>query len=165
MSYIYWSVHWYLITLIFHHVVRRLMTTANLLWKSKVCCESWSGWFEGYVIYPLILRFRNFYFRYINDINLIWNKKKKEEFQVFLQKINNCHSTIKFECQTSHTEINFLDTKFSKLVINSALNFIQNQLINEVIYIANQKTPVLWRIVLHIVKLCIWIKFAATMQI
>ena len=49
--------------------------------------------------------------------------------------------------------------QFSKLIINSALNLIQNQLLSKVIYKANQTTSVLWRIVLHIVKLGAWIKF------
>ena len=52
-----------------------------------------------------------------------------------------------------------LAPQFSKLIINSALNLIRNQLINKVIYIANQTTSVLWRIVLHIVKFGAWIKF------
>ena len=52
-----------------------------------------------------------------------------------------------------------LAPQFSKLIINSALNFIRNQLINKVIYRANQTTSVLWRIVLHIVKFGAWIKF------
>ena len=53
-----------------------------------------------------------------------------------------------------------LAPQFSKLIINSALNLIRNQLINKVIYIANQTTFVLWRIVLYIVKFGAWIKFS-----
>ena len=53
--------------------------------------------------------------RYTDDIFLIWNGTK-EEFEVFLQKMNNSHPTIKFEYQISKTEINFLDTAIFKVV-------------------------------------------------
>ena len=62
-------------------------------------------------MYPLILRFSKCYFRYIDDIFSIWNGTK-EELEVFLQKINNCHPTIKSEYQISKTEINFLGKSF-----------------------------------------------------
>ena len=72
------------------------------------------GWFKEHFIYPLLLRFSKFYLRYIDDIFLIW-KRKKEEFEVFLQKINNCHLAIKFEYQISKTEINVLNATVFKV--------------------------------------------------
>ena len=63
------------------------------------------GWFEEHFIYLLILRFTKSHFRYID----------KEEFEVFLQKIKNCHPKIKFEYPISKTEINFLDPKVFKV--------------------------------------------------
>ena len=120
-------------------------------------------WFEEHFNYPLILRFSKFYLWCIDDIFLIWNKTKKKELKTIIQKVNNCHPTSKFWYEISKPEINTsLARQFWKLLINYALNFILNKLINNLIYIANQKTPVSWRIVLHIVKLCIWIKFATT---
>ena len=110
------------------------------------------SWFEGHFIYHLILRFSKFYFRYIDDIFLIWNEEK-EKFEVFLQKINNCNPKIK------------LKYPISMLVINPALNFIRNQLRNKIVYIANQNTLVLCRTVLHIAKLWAWIRFTTTREI
>ena len=72
------------------------------------------GWFEKHFIYPLILRFSKIYLRYIDDIFIIWNRTK-EEFEVFLQKISNCHPTIKSEYQISKTEITFLNTTVLKV--------------------------------------------------
>ena len=71
------------------------------------------GWFEEYFIYPLILRFCNFFVRYIDDIFLIWSGTQ-EKFEAFVDKVNNFDLTIKFEYQISNTENNF-----SELVINS----------------------------------------------
>ena len=71
------------------------------------------GWFEEYFIYSLILRFCNFFVRYINDIFLIWSGTQ-EKFEAFVFKVNNFDPTIKLEYQISNTENNF-----SELVINS----------------------------------------------
>ena len=72
------------------------------------------GWFEEHFIYPLILRFGKFCLRYIDDMFLIWNGTQ-EKFEAVVDKINNCHPTIKFEYQISNTEINFLDTTVFKV--------------------------------------------------
>ena len=52
--------------------------------------------------------------RYIDDIFLIWSETK-EEFEVFVRKINSCHPTIKFKYQISKLEINFLDKTVFKV--------------------------------------------------
>ena len=59
----------------------------------------------------------------------------------------------------------FLTWPFSKLVINCTLKVIWNQLMNKIIYIANQCTLVLWRIILCIVKACTWMAFALTRDV
>ena len=57
----------------------------------------------------LLTNLSNLYLRFISDIFLIWNGTKAE-FDNFLNKINECHPSIKFEYETSKTEINFLGT-------------------------------------------------------
>ena len=52
--------------------------------------------------------------RDIDDIFLT-RKGKKEEFEVFVQKINNCHPTTKFEHHISKNEINFLNRTVLKV--------------------------------------------------
>ena len=52
--------------------------------------------------------------RFIDDIFLIWNGSKTE-FDNFLKNINECHSSIKFECEASQTEIDFLNTTVFKV--------------------------------------------------
>ena len=54
------------------------------------------------------------FLRYIDDIFLMWNGTK-EEFEIFLQKISNCHPATKFEHQISKTKTNFLDTTVFKV--------------------------------------------------
>ena len=56
----------------------------------------------------------DFYLCFIDDIFLIWNGTKTE-FDNFLKKINECHPSIKFECEMSKTEISFLDTTVFKV--------------------------------------------------
>ena len=50
-----------------------------------------------------------FYKRFLDDIFLIW-KGTLFELNLFLEFINTIHPTIKFTCQYSINEINFLDT-------------------------------------------------------
>ena len=58
--------------------------------------------------------FRKLYLRYIYDIFLIWNGTL-EELEVFLQKVNNYHPTIKFDYQISKMKIHFIDTTVFKV--------------------------------------------------
>ena len=73
------------------------------------------GWFEEQFIFPLLTNLSDFYQRLIDDIFLIWNCTKTE-FDNFLKRINECHSSIKFEHEIEYeTEINFLDTRLFKV--------------------------------------------------
>ena len=65
-------------------------------------------WFEDKFIFPLQTNLSDFYLRFIDDIFLIWNCTKTE-FENLLKKINECHSSIKFEYEMSKSGINFLD--------------------------------------------------------
>ena len=60
-------------------------------------------------MFALLTNLSNLYLRFISDIFLIWNGTKVE-FDNFLNKTNECHPSIKFEYETSKTEINFLGT-------------------------------------------------------
>ena len=51
----------------------------------------------------------NFYKRFLDDIFLVW-KGTLAELSLFLNQINDIHPTIKFTCQYSSNEMNFLDT-------------------------------------------------------
>ena len=67
------------------------------------------GNFESEHIYPKIQNKSLLYYRFIDDIFLIWTSSKNE-LQTFLQEINQVHHSIKFTAETSETELNFLDT-------------------------------------------------------
>ena len=71
-------------------------------------------WFEEKFIFPLLTNLNDFYLPFIYDIFLIWNGTKTQ-FDNFLKKNNECHPSIKFECEMSKAEINFLDTTVSKV--------------------------------------------------
>ena len=119
------------------------------------------GWFEELFVYPLILRFSKFYFKYIDGIFWNWNGTKEESESIYRKLITGI-LLLNLRTKFQKLKLTSLTRQFSKLVINSALTFIPNQLINKVIFMENPKTHLLWRIVLHIVKLCAWIKFATT---
>ena len=66
-------------------------------------------WFEKKFIFPLPTNLSDFYLRFIDDIFLMWNGTKIE-FDNFLKKIKEFHSSIKTGYEVSNTGINFLDT-------------------------------------------------------
>ena len=72
------------------------------------------GWFEEKFIFPLLTNLSDFYMRFLDDIFLIWNGTKTE-FNNFLKKISEYHTSIKFEYEMSKTEIHFLDTTVFKI--------------------------------------------------
>ena len=79
---------------------------------SKCLCSYtnlFMGKFEKNCIYPLISNKCICYFRYVDDIFMIWTESETELNQ-FFTKLNFVHATIKFECKYSNKEINFLDT-------------------------------------------------------
>ena len=67
------------------------------------------GRFEHDKIYPLIENLCHVYLRYIDDIFMTW-AGSTEEFNQFMEKLNSCHPSIKFDYEISDTEISFLDT-------------------------------------------------------
>ena len=54
------------------------------------------GNFEEKWIYQLLDNNTKFYKRFIDDIFLVWNGTL-DELKIFINKINDLHSTIKFE--------------------------------------------------------------------
>ena len=71
------------------------------------------GNFEEHRIYPKIRNLAHTYLRYIDDIFMIWTGTK-EQFLTFIEDLNKCHPTIKFDFEISPSEINFLDTTVYK---------------------------------------------------
>ena len=71
------------------------------------------GNFEEKYIYPLISKLSKSYLRYIDDIFLIWTGTMNE-FEHFIENLNKCHSTIKFDYEISKNKVNFLDTTVYK---------------------------------------------------
>ena len=69
------------------------------------------GSFEDKYILPLIKDKTMMYTRYIDDIFFIWTGNN-QELQRFFQHLNSVHPTIKFDCEFSSDNINFLDTLF-----------------------------------------------------
>ena len=66
------------------------------------------GKFERERIYPKINYKHQCYVRFKDDIFLIWTAGE-EALKQFIQEINQCHDSIKFEVKYSRTKINFLD--------------------------------------------------------
>ena len=66
--------------------------------------------FERKCIYPLIEEKSLTYFRYIDDIFLIWTRKKNELDQ-FFKDLNTKQSSIKFDQKASKDRIVFLDAE------------------------------------------------------
>ena len=69
--------------------------------------NTFMGWFEDQFVYtyhtkPLLWK------RYIDDIFMIW-QHGTEKLNTFLEHLNNCVPSIKFEMCQSNKEINFLD--------------------------------------------------------
>ena len=79
---------------------------------SKCSCSYaniFMGKFEKDHIYPLITNNTLCYYRFVDDIFIIWIGTK-EELLTFFEKLNSKHESIKFECKYSTKEIDFLDT-------------------------------------------------------
>ena len=78
-----------------------------------ICAPSYAnifmGRFESERIYPKIESFIQSYLRYIDDVFLIWTGSK-EEFIRFVEELNQCHESIKFDYEISDESIHFLDT-------------------------------------------------------
>ena len=54
------------------------------------------GKFENDNIYPHIKEFSKLYLRYIDDIFMTWTGSF-DAFKNFIDKLNSCHSSIKFD--------------------------------------------------------------------
>ena len=67
------------------------------------------GKFETDRIYPLIINKCLCYYRFVDDIFMIWTGSGKE-LKYFFTMVNFDYATIIFECKSSNKEINFLDT-------------------------------------------------------
>ena len=79
-----------------------------------ICAPSYANifmdHFERKCKYPLIEGKSLTYFRYINDIFLIWTRTKNELDQ-FFKDLNKKHPSIKFDYKASKDCIVFLDTE------------------------------------------------------
>ena len=71
------------------------------------------GKFEVKHIYPYIKEMSLLYFRYTDDVFMIW-KGTKAELMTFLKERNEKHKTIKFDFQFSPQKIAFLDAMLYK---------------------------------------------------
>ena len=69
--------------------------------------------FETRYIYPRILGKNKGYFRFVDDIFMIWTGSKAE-LLAFFEEINSVHESIKFDCNYSEESVNFLDTTVFK---------------------------------------------------
>ena len=69
--------------------------------------------FETKYIYPRISGKHLAYYRFVDDIFMVWNDSK-ENLITFFKDINTVHESIKFDCVYSHQKINFLDTTVFK---------------------------------------------------
>ena len=67
------------------------------------------AYFEEKFIYPLTDAKTLLYFRFIDDIFMIWTKSEKNLIE-FLDELNTKHTSIKFEFKYSRQQIEFLDT-------------------------------------------------------
>ena len=62
--------------------------------------------FETKYIYPRISGKHLAYYRFVDDIFMVWNDSK-ENLITFFKDINTVHESIKFDCVYSHQKINF----------------------------------------------------------
>jgi hypothetical protein len=82
---------------------------------SKCSCSYaniFMGKFESDYIYPTINDKSLCYFRFVDDIFMIWIGTK-EDLLIFFEQLNSKHDSIKFDCKYSTKEIDFLDTTVS----------------------------------------------------
>ena len=79
-----------------------------------ICAPSYANifmdHFERKYKYPLIKGKSLIYFRYIDDIFLLWTETKNEPGQ-FFKDLNKKHSSIKFDYKASKDRIVFLDNE------------------------------------------------------
>ena len=119
------------------------------------CAPSYANifmdWFEQKFIFPLLTNLSNFSLRLIDDTFLIWNGTKTESDN-FLEKINEWHSSIKFEYEMSQTETNFLDTTVFKVDNKLRTRVYVNQPTDKVIHTVNQNILIPLRKVLPIAR-------------
>ena len=79
---------------------------------SKCSCsyaDIFMGNFESTKIYPLIANKHLCYYRFRDDIFMIWTGDETD-LKEFFRRVNALHDSIKFEWKYSKTEVNFLDT-------------------------------------------------------
>lgn len=69
--------------------------------------------FETKFIYPSILNKYKAYYRFVDDIFMIWTGTEAELLSFFTE-INKVHDSIKFDCNYSKDNVNFLDTTVFK---------------------------------------------------
>ena len=69
--------------------------------------------FETKFIYPRIQNKHAAYYRFVDDIFMIWTGTEAELLS-FFKEINTVHNSIKFDCNYSKKDINFLDTTVFK---------------------------------------------------
>ena len=81
-----------------------------------LCPTLWNylyGILQREIIYPLIRNATTLYLRYTDDMILKWTKSENE-LVTFLEKLNQQHSSIKFEMKYFKEKIEFLDTLIYK---------------------------------------------------
>ena len=76
---------------------------------SSSYADIFMGKFETDRIYPLINGKHLCYYRFRDDIFMIWTRDVKA-LKEFFEKINKLHNSIKFNCKYSKKEINLFDT-------------------------------------------------------
>ncbi len=76
---------------------------------SSSYADIFMGKFENDKIYPLINGKTSCYYRFRDDIFMIWTAGE-ESLKEFFNAINKVHSSIKFECKYSKKDVSFLDT-------------------------------------------------------
>jgi hypothetical protein len=69
--------------------------------------------FETRFIYPRIHNKHIAYYRFVDDVFMIWTGTEQELLS-FFKEINTVHDSIKFDCNYSKENINFLDTTVFK---------------------------------------------------
>ena len=100
------------------------------------------GKFERTFIYPCIKSFCNFYCRFIDDIFLLWNGSEIVLVK-FIEKLDKCHATIKFDLKYSKEQIELQKQSYTK--IKNKMHYTQkctaNRQIERISCITHQLTP------------------------
>ena len=98
--------------LLLHSTMKTSYRLKALLWgpnaHARVPTSSWEV-LKKYLIYPLITNKDLCYYRFVDDICMIWIGSE-QELNDFFAKLNSRHTTIKFEFKYSNTQINSIDT-------------------------------------------------------